>query len=33
MAAMWTFALARLAGILVLGLCAGLLIGDRKSVV
>src|SRR5216684_531145 len=27
MAAMWTFALARLAGILVLGLCLGLLIG------
>jgi two-component system, OmpR family, phosphate regulon sensor histidine kinase PhoR len=27
MAAMWTFALARLAGILVLGLCVGLLIG------
>src|SRR5260221_12805406 len=27
MAAMWTFALARLAGILVLGLCFGLLIG------
>ena len=27
MAAMWTFALARLAGILLLGLCAGLLIG------
>jgi two-component system phosphate regulon sensor histidine kinase PhoR len=27
MTAMWTFALARLAGILVLGLCAGLLIG------
>src|ERR1700682_5128527 len=27
MAAMWTFALARLAGIVVLGLCAGLLIG------
>jgi two-component system phosphate regulon sensor histidine kinase PhoR len=27
MAAMWTFALARLAGILLLGLCVGLLIG------
>src|SRR5450631_1728665 len=27
MAAMWTFALARLAGILVLGLCLGLLVG------
>src|SRR5580704_12156529 len=27
MAAMWTFALARLAGILILGLCLGLLIG------
>src|ERR1700723_2213082 len=27
MAAMWTFALGRLAGILLLGLCAGLLIG------
>ncbi|MEA3174577.1 MAG: two-component system, OmpR family, phosphate regulon sensor histidine kinase PhoR, partial [Gammaproteobacteria bacterium] len=27
MAAMWTFALARLAGILMLGLCAGLLVG------
>src|ERR1700721_3533248 len=27
MAAMWAFALARLAGILVLGLCLGLLIG------
>ena len=27
MAAMWTFALARLAGILLLGLCLGLLIG------
>src|SRR3977135_1607860 len=27
MAAMWTFALARLAGILGLGLCLGLLIG------
>jgi two-component system, OmpR family, phosphate regulon sensor histidine kinase PhoR len=27
MAAMWTFALARLAGILLLGLCAGLLVG------
>src|SRR5450631_4722793 len=27
MAAMWTFALARLAGILALGLCLGLLIG------
>ena len=27
MAAMWTFALARLAGILLVGLCAGLLIG------
>jgi two-component system phosphate regulon sensor histidine kinase PhoR len=27
MAAMWTFALARLAGILVLGLCVGLLVG------
>jgi two-component system, OmpR family, phosphate regulon sensor histidine kinase PhoR len=27
MAAMWTFALARLAGILMVGLCAGLLIG------
>jgi len=27
MLAMWTFALARLAGILVLGLCLGLLIG------
>jgi hypothetical protein len=27
MAAMWTFALARLAGILMLGLCFGLLIG------
>ena len=27
MVAMWTFALARLAGILALGLCLGLLIG------
>jgi two-component system, OmpR family, phosphate regulon sensor histidine kinase PhoR len=27
MAAMWTYALARLAGVLLLGLCAGLLIG------
>src|ERR1700727_1473547 len=27
MAAMWTFALARLAGVLILGLCLGLLVG------
>jgi hypothetical protein len=27
MAAMWTFALARLAGMLLLGLCLGLLLG------
>ena len=33
MAAMWTFALARLAGILLIGLCAGLLIGPIWALV